>query len=139
MVHKAACENTATPVSNQTDQNDSKQNSFILNKENSQSSSIDPLRLKDGDIIFPLNKLADIIKLQRANLVYYLSFGSKNYSRYDILEFAHSLNNTDEFIIIMDDFQRTGEQQTTKDLENLFKKSLHLPALLNTLRYLELG
>jgi len=48
-------------------------------------------------------------------------FGSKNYSRYDIVYLAERLNAGDEFIIIMDDYQRNGEIETTNDLEALFK------------------
>lgn len=48
-------------------------------------------------------------------------FGSENYSRYDIVKSVERLNADDEFIVIIDDFQRKGEQQTFKDLENLFK------------------
>ncbi|NEW78272.1 MAG: hypothetical protein GZ086_02365 [Gelidibacter sp.] len=49
-------------------------------------------------------------------------FGSDKYSRYDIVELAQTLNPSDDFIIIMDDYQREGEKQTVNDLEKLFEK-----------------
>lgn len=49
-------------------------------------------------------------------------FGSKNYSRYDIVACIKNHQANDDFIIIIDDFQRKGEQQTFKDLENKIKE-----------------
>ncbi|NBL64831.1 hypothetical protein GV828_06410 [Flavobacterium sp. NST-5] len=43
-------------------------------------------------------------------------FGSKNYSRYDIVLLAEKFSNGHEFIIIIDDYQRLGEKETAKDL-----------------------
>lgn len=48
-------------------------------------------------------------------------FGSKNYSRYDIVSLVSTLTSDDEFIIIIDDYQRKGEQQTTEDIDEIFK------------------
>lgn len=45
-------------------------------------------------------------------------FGSPNFSRYDICLLAKNLNQKDEFIIVIDDFDRTGEKQTVEDLIN---------------------
>lgn len=42
--------------------------------------------------------------------------GSKHYSRYDIVELANAFKENDEFIIIMDDYDRSGEQETVSDL-----------------------
>lgn len=48
-------------------------------------------------------------------------FGSPNYSRFDVFSLAEKLTPQDEFIIIMDDFDREGEQQTTHELLELFE------------------
>lgn len=49
-------------------------------------------------------------------------FGSDHYSRYDIVTLAEKLENGDEFIIIMDDYNRKGEKQTTEALIQMFEK-----------------
>lgn len=43
-------------------------------------------------------------------------FGSDRYSRYDIVNLVQNFNSSDEFIIIFDDYNRIGEQDTVKDL-----------------------
>ena len=72
---------------------------------------------------FESNGYENIEKLIDKKFDFYIvdgPFGSKNYSRFDIVQFAENLNANDEFIIIIDDFQRVGEQQTFKHLEGLF-------------------
>lgn len=49
-------------------------------------------------------------------------FGSKNYSRYDIVNIAKDFEKGDEFIIIFDDYNRLGEKETVKDLLELLKQ-----------------
>jgi hypothetical protein len=49
-------------------------------------------------------------------------FGSDHYSRYDIVTLAEKLEKGDEFIIIMDDYNRKGEQETTEALAQLFEQ-----------------
>jgi Cdc6-like AAA superfamily ATPase len=49
-------------------------------------------------------------------------FGSDHYSRYDIVTLAQKLEQGDEFIIIMDDYDRKGEKQTADELVKLFEK-----------------
>jgi len=49
-------------------------------------------------------------------------FGSFHYSRYDIVELAKEFKINDEFIIIIDDYQRKGEKETVQKLFELFKK-----------------
>lgn len=43
-------------------------------------------------------------------------FGSERYSRYDIISLANKFEQDDEFIILFDDYQRIGEQDTVGDL-----------------------
>jgi hypothetical protein len=43
-------------------------------------------------------------------------FGSNRYSRYDIVKIAETFTANDEFIIILDDYNRKGEQDTAADL-----------------------
>lgn len=47
-------------------------------------------------------------------------FGSPHYSRYDILSMAERLSSSDEFIIVIDDFERVGEKETSQALIALF-------------------
>ena len=47
--------------------------------------------------------------------------GSKHYSRYDIVELAKTFTTNDNFIIIMDDYNRPGEQETVSDLLEALK------------------
>jgi len=42
--------------------------------------------------------------------------GSHRYSRYDVCKLAKLLNPADEFVVIMDDYNRIGEQDTAKAL-----------------------
>jgi hypothetical protein len=48
-------------------------------------------------------------------------FGSAHFSRYDILSMAERLTSSNDFIIIIDDFDRVGEQETAKALIALFE------------------
>ncbi|GAA4029911.1 hypothetical protein GCM10022386_12210 [Flavobacterium cheonhonense] len=47
-------------------------------------------------------------------------YGSEHFSRYDIVKLAESFEASDEFIIILDDYNRKGEQDTAKALMALF-------------------
>lgn len=52
-------------------------------------------------------------------------FGSDHFSRFDIVSIASKFSSQDEFIIIMDDFDRSGEQETINVLEKiLIKKNI---------------
>jgi len=48
-------------------------------------------------------------------------FGSSNYSRFDIFTLVQKLSNKDEFIILIDDYDRHGEKQTVNELLKMFK------------------
>ncbi len=50
-------------------------------------------------------------------------FGSPHYSRYDIMNIAQSFEPNDQFIIVMDDYNRIGEKETIDDLLALFKNN----------------
>lgn len=43
-------------------------------------------------------------------------FGSPNYSRFDVFSLVEKLTKEDEFIIMMDDYDRQGEKETVKEL-----------------------
>ena len=49
-------------------------------------------------------------------------FGSPNYSRYDIVNIVKDFNSQDEFIIIIDDYNRPGEKQTFNVLKELLQQ-----------------
>lgn len=48
-------------------------------------------------------------------------FGSSHYSRYDIMKLVNNFEPENQFIIIMDDYNRQGEKETVADLLNLLK------------------
>lgn len=45
-----------------------------------------------------------------------------HYSRYDIMNIAQRFESENEFVILMDDYNRQGEKETVADLFDLFKK-----------------
>lgn len=47
--------------------------------------------------------------------------GTKHFSRYDILSIGRSLEIGDEFIIVVDDYERLGERETIEDLRKVFE------------------
>lgn len=48
--------------------------------------------------------------------------GSYHYSRYDIVKLANNFKAEDQFIIMIDDYDRQGERDTVMDLRMLFKQ-----------------
>lgn len=68
---------------------------------------------------FEYNGYEDIEKSINSKFDLYIidgPFGSKNYSRFDIFTIAEKLTEKDHFIIIIDDYNRSGEQETTWEL-----------------------
>jgi hypothetical protein len=47
-------------------------------------------------------------------------YGSKRFSRFNIVDFADSIKNEDNFIIVFDDYHRDGEKETIKVLLEKF-------------------
>lgn len=73
---------------------------------------------------FEVNSYSDLDSIVDRKYDLYIvdgPFGSANYSRYDIVALVQNLNRDDEFIIVMDDYDRKGETETTNDLLTLFK------------------
>ncbi|HQN16565.1 MAG TPA: hypothetical protein PLC90_09425 [Bacteroidales bacterium] len=79
---------------------------------------------------FPVNTYKDIgNKIDEAFDLYIIDgpFGSSRYSRYDIISLTDKLNNNNEFIIVIDDYNRQGEQDTAQDLtDHLTKKGIEI-------------
>ena len=48
-------------------------------------------------------------------------WGSEHFSRYQIVEIVENGNLADEFVIIIDDYERKGEQETVAKLKDIFK------------------
>jgi len=48
--------------------------------------------------------------------------GSSHYSRYDIYYLAKEFKESDQFIILLDDYNRSGEKETAANLVELFKE-----------------
>src|SRR5690554_2933130 len=49
-------------------------------------------------------------------------FGSPNYSRYDILYVLQRIKPEKEFVLVLDDYNRIGEQETAEEILKLFKE-----------------
>jgi hypothetical protein len=74
---------------------------------------------------FDVNIYKDLNKLNNFNADLYIidgPKGSKRFSRYDIYFLAEKFNKHSEFIILLDDCQRQGEEDTFSDLQKLFKE-----------------
>jgi len=86
----------------------------------SKNSRVKHLPLKETNVNgFPVHCYQDIDKeINEIFDVYIIDgpFGSPAYSRYDICRLAEELKPQDEFIILMDDYNRKGEQDTIKAL-----------------------
>ena len=63
-------------------------------------------------------------KIQKTYDLYIVDgpFGSEQFSRYDIVSLVNKLTNQDEFIIIIDDYDRKGEKETSDYLVELLRK-----------------
>lgn len=73
---------------------------------------------------FTVNTYQEVTQKVEGKFDFYLvdgPFGSPNYSRYDIVFFAERLTENDDFIILMDDTNRIGENETVATLQELFK------------------
>lgn len=73
---------------------------------------------------YEVNTYNDIEKKVGSKFELYIidgPFGSPRFSRYDIVTLAQNFDKKDEFIIIMDDYHRKGEQDTVNDLMSKFK------------------
>lgn len=49
-------------------------------------------------------------------------FGSEKYSRYDIVDLVEDFTKEDQFIILFDDYERSGEEDTTKEIIAILEK-----------------
>lgn len=71
--------------------------------------------------------IKEVLNIRKFNL-YVIDgpFGNKRYSRFNIVDFADSLNDSDDFVIIYDDYHRDGEKETVKVLlEKLKNKNIN--------------
>ncbi len=93
---------------------------FILSKRS--SIRIMPLLLKSYKG-FEYNGYENIETIKTKFNLYIIDgpFGSSRYSRFDIYALAEKLTEQDDFIIIMDDYNRNGERETTAELLTMFE------------------
>ena len=73
---------------------------------------------------FKVNSYSGIEKIIEKYDLYIVDgpFGSPRYSRFDIFRLTEKMENNDEFIILIDDYNRPGEKDTVLELMNHFKK-----------------
>ncbi|UOX34021.1 hypothetical protein LXD69_00565 [Flavobacterium sediminilitoris] len=92
----------------------------------SENSKVDICEVTQNNIKgFNVNSYSNIEKYCNQKFDLYIvdgPFGSIKYSRYDIVKMVKNFDVRDEFIIIMDDYDRKGEKETTVDLLELFKE-----------------
>lgn len=107
------------------EQNTAWQDYFCSRFKLSNNSQILICELVQKDVKgFEVNSYANLDSIRDIKYDLYIvdgPFGSPNYSRYDIVTLVQNLNQDDEFIIVMDDYHRKGEMETTNDLLTLFK------------------
>lgn len=72
-----------------------------------------------------VNSYANIEKINNLFDLYLIDgpLGSDRFSRYDICLLAKKIPKNSEFIMIIDDFQRVGEQDTVTELLNIFNEN----------------
>lgn len=91
----------------------------------SDRSNVSILPLIEKDIHgFKVNSYKNIDDFLNEKYDLYLvdgPIGSSNYSRYDIVNIVKKFTIEDEFLIIMDDYERIGEQETTNVLIDILK------------------
>jgi len=99
---------------------------FKDNFELAEQSTINILPLKKKIIKgFEVNSYDKIEEFVTNKYDLYLvdgPFGSNNYSRYDIVNVIKKVSAADEFIIMLDDYEREGEQQTFEELKAVLDK-----------------
>ena len=100
-------------------------NLFLENFQVVNNSKIELLKLTKNNVNgYISNGYHDIAKKIKESFDLYIidgPFGSPNYSRYDIFYLLESKTPEDEFIIIMDDYERIGEKETTNAVLKLLK------------------
>jgi hypothetical protein len=98
---------------------------FIANNKIPKGSIIKIYPLKELEIKgFKSNSYTDLDSEIKNKFDLYIidgPFGSKRYSRYDIVKLAEKFESNDEFVILFDDYNRTGEKDTVKDLLQILK------------------
>lgn len=106
------------------EESESWKNHFLNNNSLSVRTKINTHQLCQKEIKgFKVN-MYDNFKVNKKFDLYLIDgpFGSPRYSRYDIVRLAESFDTKDEFVILFDDYERKGEQDTVSDLLQLFKK-----------------
>lgn len=98
---------------------------FENNFQLSSRSSIEVMPLlKKSHKEFDYNGYENIEDRVKSNFDLYIidgPLGSDNFSRFDIYTLAERFSEKDEFTIIIDDYDRFGERQTTEALFQLFR------------------
>tara|TARA_R110000868_G_scaffold257932_1_gene515176 strand:- start:140 stop:862 length:723 start_codon:yes stop_codon:yes gene_type:complete len=123
----ATLKNELTESTHKIIEESSEWKSQFMNNHNLSSHSeiiICPLK-KEEVKSFSVNVYDGIDKYTKNKFDLYVvdgPFGSEHYSRYDIVKLAKHFEATDEFVIIFDDYNRKGEQDTVNELLILFKK-----------------
>lgn len=94
---------------------------FVL----SNRSTIENCALVKTDVMgFPVNRYENFSDKIENNYDLYVvdgPHGSLRYSRYDIVSAVKKMNNNNQFIIILDDYNRQGEKDTFYELQSVFK------------------
>lgn len=100
--------------------------SFLERFSVSNNSVIDICELKQNNVKgYSVNSYNNIEKYLNHKFDLYIvdgPFGSYRFSRYDIVKIVQNFEPNDEFIIIIDDYDRRGEKETTSVLISLFKQ-----------------
>lgn len=108
------------------EQDENWKNLFVNNFKLSQNSKILISPLMKMEIKgFETNLYQNLDQITSEEYDLYLvdgPLGSANYSRYDIVLLAGQFKSEDQFIIVIDDYDRQGERETVMDLRRVLKK-----------------
>lgn len=106
------------------EENEKWKNRYLLSNKITSASKIEICKLYEelvnGHTTFKYEGLDEKLKDKFDLYIIDGPIGSKHFSRYDLTNIANSLEPGDEFIIIIDDFQRIGEKETVKVMMEIF-------------------
>ena len=99
-------------------------NFFKNSKDGDYNITIQHVKLEEiyynGEVTLTIKEIPSLFKDEKFDLIVVdAPFGSPRYSRSQIIELAKN-NLSDNFCIIIDDYERVGEQETVKELMTIF-------------------
>ena len=108
------------------EQDEKWKNAFISSYNLSERSKIEIFELEKRDVKgFEVNMYKGFENKINFNYDLYIvdgPHGSARFSRYNIVNVVNNMKNDDDFIIILDDYNRKGEQDTAKEILKILEQ-----------------